>query len=155
MKKNRWVLRMMGLLLVSALMTMTVAVAATAGTDEDPLVTLSYLTQNYMNELLGRMDEKIAQRNEQVVQKLNEQAGMECNSTTATTFSVVRLSKGQKLTGEGGCEVLLRGGEVTCVADSYPGLIDQTTSGVLSNGQSLEYRNGQIVESNSVYIKMK
>ena len=132
MKKNRWLLRMIGLLLVSAAMTM--AVAAAPGTDEDPLVTLSYLTQNYMNELLGRMDEKIAQRNEQVVQALSEKNG---NSTTAETFAVVRMKKGQKLTGSTGCEVLLRGGSLTCVADSYPGLVDQTTSGILSNGQTL------------------
>ncbi|MBE6995872.1 MAG: hypothetical protein E7429_03970 [Ruminococcaceae bacterium] len=137
MKKNRWMLRMAVLLLISAVMTLTVSVAAAPGTNEDPLVTLSYLSQNFMNELLGRVDEKIAQRNDQVVQKLSEKSELEGTILSNGTFAVVRLNQGQTLTGDMGCEVLLRGGDVTCVADSYPGLVDQTTSEVLGNGGAL------------------
>jgi len=138
MKKNRWLLRTMCLLLVSAVMTLTVSVAATAGTEQDPLVTLSYLSQNFMNELLGRVDEKIAQRNDQVVQKLNENAELGASAVSSGTFTVVYLEKGRTLIGDMGCEVLLRGGDVICEADSYPGLVDQTTSEVLGNGGALQ-----------------
>ena len=38
MKKNRWVLRMMVLLVISGMMSMTVSLAAEAGSSQDPLV---------------------------------------------------------------------------------------------------------------------
>ena len=52
-------------------------------------------------------------------------------------FQVVTLSSGQTLTGDIGCEVMLRVGTATCVAPSTPGLIDETTAGTLNHGGSL------------------
>ena len=52
-------------------------------------------------------------------------------------FSVVTLSQGQILTGDVGCEVMLRVGSATCVADSNPGLVDETDGTLLNNGSSL------------------
>ncbi len=47
------------------------------------------------------------------------------------------LSKGQTLTGDIGCEVMLRVGTASCVSPSSPGLIDETTAGTLNNGGAL------------------
>ena len=136
MKKNRWVLRAVVLVALSVLLNGTVTVAgAAAGDGDDPLVTLSYLNDTFLGNILQRVDEKIAARNSQIVQQLGGQGGS--GSATASTFTVVTLSSGQVLTGDIGCEVMLRVGTAACVASSAPGLIDETTAGTLNNGGAL------------------
>ena len=136
MKKNRWVLRAVVLVALSVLLNGTVTVAgAAAGDGDDPLVTLSYLNDTFLGNILQRVDEKIAARNSQIVQQLGGQGGS--GSATASTFTVVTLSSGQVLTGGIGCEVMLRVGTAACVASSTPGLIDETTAGTLNNGGAL------------------
>lgn len=41
------------------------------------------------------------------------------------------------MTGDIGCEVMLRIGTAVCVTPSAPGLIDETTAGTLNNGGAL------------------
>ncbi|MEI3349227.1 MAG: hypothetical protein V8R55_12885 [Dysosmobacter sp.] len=110
MKKNRWVLRMMVLLVISGVMSMTVSLAAEAGSSQDPLVTMSYLNETFLGNVLQKVDEKIAARNAQ----LTGQSG----GTSSAVFQVVTLSSGQTLTGDIGCEVMLRVGTATCVSPS-------------------------------------
>ena len=50
---------------------------------------------------------------------------------------MVTLSEGQTLTGDIGCEVMLRVGGAVCVSPSDPGLIDETTASTLANGGAL------------------
>ncbi|WP_298019592.1 hypothetical protein [uncultured Dysosmobacter sp.] len=135
MKKNRWVLRMVVLLLVCGILNTTVSLAAEAGSSSDPLVTLSYLNDTFMNTIMQRVDQKIAVRNSQLAQE----GGLVLNGGTGTsaTFTVVTLSSGQILTGDIGCEVMLRVGGAACVSPSSPGLIDETTAGTLNNGGAL------------------
>lgn len=135
MKKNRWFLRMVVLLLLSAALNMTVSFAAEAGSSGDPLVTLSYLNDTFLNTVLQKVDQKIAARNSQIAQQLGGQAVGGTGS--AATFTVVTLSSGQTLTGDIGCEVMLRVGTATCVSPSAPGLIDETTAGTLNSGGAL------------------
>lgn len=132
MKKNRWFLRMTGLLVLSALLNVTVTMAAgTAGSSQDPLVTLSYLNDTFMNSILQRVDQKIAARNSQL------SGGQAGGGSTASNFTVVTLSNGQTLNGGIGCEVMLRVGSAVCVSSSTPGLIDETSAGTLNNGGAL------------------
>lgn len=135
MKKNRWVLRMLVLLVICGALNTTVSLAAEAGTTGDPLVTLSYLNDTFMGTILQRVDQKIAARNSQLAQT----GGLVISggTSTASTFTVVTLSSGQILTGDIGCEVMLRVGTATCVSSSTPGLIDETTAGTLNNGGAL------------------
>lgn len=135
MKKNRWFLRMIVLLAISGVLNMTVSFAAEAGSSGDPLVTLSYLNETFLNTVLQRVDQKISARNSQIAQQLGGQAGGGTGS--AATFTVVTLSSGQTLTGDVGCEVMLRVGTASCVSPSSPGLIDETTAGTLANGGAL------------------
>ena len=130
MKKNRWILRAVVLLLLSGALNMTVSLAAEAGSSGDPLVTLSYLNETFMDSIMSRVDEKIAQRNSQ----LSGQAG---SGTAADTFTVVTLSSGQTLTGGIGCEVMLRVGTAVCVSPSSPGLIDESAAATLNNSGAL------------------
>ena len=134
MKKNRWFLRAVVLVVLSVMLNATVTVAgAVAGGSDDPLVTLSYLNDTFLGEILNKVDEKIAARNSQIVQQLGGTMG----SSTSSTFTVVTLTSGQVLTGDLGCEVKLRVGDAVCVATSSPGLIDETTAGTLNNGGAL------------------
>ena len=131
MKKDRWLLRSVLLLALSALL-MTTALAAEAGSTGDPLVTLSYLNETFFNSIMQRVDQKIAQRNGQ----LNQQ-GIATGGSASASFTVVTLSEGQTLTGSTGCEVMLRIGSAVCVSPSDPGLIDETNAATLANGGAL------------------
>ena len=135
-KKNRWFLRAVVLLVLSGILSTTVSLAAEAGSEGDPLVTLSYLNDTFLNTILTKVDQKIAARNSQIAQQLGGQAGGTA-SGTAASFTVVTLTKGQTLTGGIGCEVMLRVGTAACVSPSSPGLIDETSAGTLNNGGAL------------------
>ena len=69
MKKNRWFLRTIVLLALSGLLMTTATLAAEAGSGQDPLVTLSYLNETFMNTILQRVDQKIAERNGNLAQQ--------------------------------------------------------------------------------------
>lgn len=132
-KKNRWFLRAVVLLALSGILSTTVSLAAEVGSEGDPLVTLSYLNDTFLNTILTKVDQKIAARNSQIAQQLGSQS----TSGTAATFTVVTLSKGQVLTGDIGCEVMLRVGTASCVSPSSPGLIDESAAVTLNNGGAL------------------
>ena len=135
MKKSRWIPRVLIVLVLSGLLSMTVTVASGVGTNDDPLVTLSYLKETFMNDIMKQVDKKIADRNSQIAQQIGGQGGSGAN--TADSFTVVTLSNGQVLTGDIGCEVMLRVGTASCVSPSAPGLIDQSSAAVLNNGGAL------------------
>ncbi|WP_325244373.1 hypothetical protein [Dysosmobacter sp.] len=136
MKKNRWVLRLVSLLAISCVLSTTVSLAAEAGSTGDPLVTLSYLNETFLGNILSAVDQKIAARNSQIVQQLGGSVSTG-GTSTASTFTVVTLSNGQTLTGQIGCEVMLRVGSAVCVSSSAPGLIDETAASTLNNGGGL------------------
>ena len=139
MRRKRWFLRLAAAAALCGVL-MTTALAAEAGSPQDPLVTLSYLNETFLNTILNRVDEKIAARNTQLAQQMGGQfSGI--GTTSVSTFTVVTLSSGQILTGEIGCEVMLRVGSAVCVAPSAPGLIDETTAGTLNNGGALAQNN--------------
>lgn len=123
MKKDRWLLRSVVLLALSAVLMTTASLAAEAGSSGDPLVTLSYLNDTFFSQIMQQVDQKIAQS--------TGQAG------SSASFTVVTLGEGQTLTGDIGCEVMLRVGSAVCVSPSDPGLIDETTASTLANGAAL------------------
>lgn len=103
-----------------------------AGSASDPLVTLSYLNDVFLGQIMTKVDQKITARNSQLLQQSGGAGGM-----SGVEFAVVTLSKGQVLTGDIGCEVMLRVGTASCVSPSNPGLIDETTAASLNNGGAL------------------
>lgn len=111
---------------------MTTALAAEAGSAQDPLVTLSYLNETFMNTIMARVDEKITARTGQPGGQLSGGG-----TASAAVFTVVTLSNGQTLAGDIGCEVMLRVGTAVCVTPSAPGLIDETAGATLNNGGAL------------------
>ena len=134
MKKSRWLARVAVILVLSSLLSMTVTVASGVGTNNDPLVTLSYVKETFTKDILKQVDEKIAERNSQIAKQVGQSGGGEQN---AAEFAVVTLSNGQTLVGDIGCEVLLRVGTAVCVSPSAPGLIDESSASVLNNSGAL------------------
>lgn len=153
MKKNHWCVRLAALLLASyTLLLVTAAAAGGAGSESDPLVTLSYLNDTFLSQVLGKVDERLDARDKELSDKLDEQVKQDvaalaeqygANSPTSgssgnvNTFTVVTMSNGETLYGEIGCEVMLRVGAANCVSSSSPGLIDETDASILENGKAL------------------
>ena len=127
MERKRFFLRLAAAVALCGVLV-TSALAAEAGSPQDPLVTLSYLNETFMNTIMARVDEKIASRTGQPVS---------VGESTSNVFTVVTLFSGQTLTGDIGCEVMLRVGTAVCVTPSAPGLIDETAGTTLNNGAAL------------------
>ena len=155
MKKTPHALtRLFTLLLTSlTLLSISVAAAGTAGSSSDPLVTLSYLNEKFLPELMARVDEKLAARTDTAskelraqgdadIKRLEEKYGSQTSNEgastgTADSFVVVTMTNGQVLYGAIGCEVMLRVGTASVVSPSSPGLIDSTGGTTLDNGAGL------------------
>lgn len=130
MKKNARLSMMIAIAAVFALLCVT-AFAAEPGSKKDPLVTLGYLEEVFFGEIMDEVDERIEERNEDIAAAVS---GTSSTSGGGDTFAVVTLSNGQVLTGDIGCEVMLRVGKAVCSAPSAPGLIDETDASTLNDG---------------------
>ena len=152
-QRNNAFARLVGLLLVSAtVLTLTVAATGGAGTSSDPLVTLSYLNEKFLPQILSEVDKKTASREQTLSSKLTEQVKRETQAFeqkygassgntsggTAMSFTVITLNQGQILYMGVGCEAMLRTGSGVCVAASTPGLIDETSGAALAGGLALQ-----------------
>jgi hypothetical protein len=135
MRKNKWPALLLALVMLLGAMNLTVSVAAEPGSEQDPLVTLSFLNDTFLNTIMEKVDQKIAERNADLVKQLGGQVS---GAESTDTFTVVTMTQGQTLTGDIGCEVMLRVGTAVCVSPSAPGLIDETSAGTLNNGGALE-----------------
>lgn len=119
----------------------TVAAAGSVGTQENPMVTLSYLTEKFLPQIMGEVNTEIEARNEELNREFDVKIANGASgggTAAASNFSVVTLKKGQTLKGTLGAEVMLRVGSAVCVADSAPGMIDSTTAGSIDSGANLE-----------------
>ncbi len=111
-KRNNAFARLVGLLLVSAtVLTLTVAATGGAGTSSDPLVTLSYLNEKFLPQILSEVDKKTASREQTLSSTLTEQVKRETQAFepkygessgntsggTAMRFTVIMLNQGQIL----------------------------------------------------------
>lgn len=123
---------------------------AAAGSQTDPLVTMSYLNDVNAPAILKQVESKLDSREQALVDKLDavadayvqEVEGLLGSSggtgTASSVFSVVTVKAGQQLLGSTGCELLLRGGSAACVAASAPGLVDSTDGSTLASGGALQ-----------------
>lgn len=153
--KRKTGMRKLAAVLSLVLLLTGISAFATAGGENDPLVSLSYLNETFLDTVTEKVKEVIAVRDKALKEKLNKEiaaaerelakeygSGSEGSGLPgeyeAATFVLVTLEKGQTLTGLTGCELLLRVGKATCVASSSPGLIDTTSGKSLSGGSALE-----------------
>lgn len=139
------------LLLAGTVLAAFVAMAAEVGSKNDPLVTLSYLNETFLGQIMERLDLNLADRDARLRQELEttisekerellrEFGGSSAVGGTAYTYTAVALEPGMRLFGAPGCEVLLRSGAAVCdnTGGSTPGLVDTTGGGSINGGSSL------------------
>lgn len=121
------------------------AALAAAGGQDDPLVTLSYLEQTVLPEILRQVDSKAAARQQELEKNLSNQIAQyrqEAGTGGGTasggaSYTLITLSSGQTLKLEVGCELLLRVGTARINANTSPALIDLSTGGTINGGTSL------------------
>ena len=104
--------------------------ATTIGTQSDPLVTLSYLNERLYPQLVSQISDKADEMAAQIKSSMGTSGGVD-------SYAVVSLSKGQKLVGSVGCEVLLRIGNASVIAQDNPGLVDTTAGNALNAGSAV------------------
>ena len=133
-----------GILAASLILTVTAA----QGSESDPLVTLGYLTDQFLPRVLGEVEVKLAERDKDLESKLQAMVDtysmeMEEKFRDAASgsgedvanpgFTAVTISGGQKILLSAGSELLFRGGTALCTSPSSPGLVDMTSGGVLED----------------------
>lgn len=136
MKKTRpWNIRLAAFCLAGACLVAGAGVLA-AGDQGDPLVTLSYLTQTVLPDLVKSTQEKADAKSDELTQQFAQLAGQSGTGGSAS-YQVVTLSAGQRMNLGLGAEVMLRVGSATAGAAVNPALVDTTTGGNLNSGGAL------------------
>ena len=107
--------------------------ASNYGSSSDPLVTKSYLDDVLTPSIMEKFASKLAAAKAELAGSVSGKGGQ----TSGDGYTLVTLSKGQKIVGKVGCELLLRIGTATCEAQYSPGLVDVSTGGTLENGKTL------------------
>lgn len=148
MSKSNWIPRLAAGALVTVTLLGVAYAAGQQGTQGDPLVTLSYLTNKATPEIMTQVDAKVAAREKALTDQLNaaistytknveEKLKGASGGGTSAAFVVVDLTAGQKLNVGVGCELMLRVGSVTVSAASAPALIDMTDGSSNWDGSAL------------------
>ena len=143
--KNKLLITLAVVVAVAFISGISILAATTFGTTNDPLVTLSYLTQKLKPQIMAEVSAEIsaAQATQQPAldAKVNEfkaTIDAKLGGTTAESagFTLVTLSKNQTVSCAVGTELLLRIGTATATG-SAPALVDSTTGSSLSSGSAL------------------
>lgn len=144
MKKSdkRWTIRL-GALALSAVLLGTGAALAAGGDQSDPLVTLSYLNQTALPQIIKQVEDKTAAKQKELEQNLTDQINQykqqagQGTSGGSASYTLVSMTKGQVMSLGVGCELLLRVGSATVKANTSPALIDLSSGGTVGSGTSL------------------
>ncbi|NLT12761.1 MAG: hypothetical protein GXY05_00305 [Clostridiales bacterium] len=148
LRKKKLLITLGVIVAVAFISGVSILAATNFGTTNDPLVTLSYLTQKLKPQIMAEvstevgaaqaalqpsLDAKVNEFKANIDAKLGTSPGTTAESAA---FTLVTLSKNQTLTCAVGTELLLRIGTATA-AGSAPALVDSTTGSTLSSGGAL------------------
>lgn len=141
MKKydNKWKIRLASVALAGVCLC---GASLAVGDENDPLVSLSYLNQTTVPEIMQQVETQAEEHKSDLVTKFDAaidsyKTEKEEGTLNNATYSVVTLKKSQEMELGGGCEVMLRVGSATVSAASSPALIDVSTGGTISDGTAL------------------
>ena len=119
-------------------LTAGAALAAGGGSQSDPLVTLSYLTQTVQPDILRQVEERANTRQADLMTQFEHRLDqLQGGTGGSAAYTLVTLSSGDRLELEVGCELMLRVGSAAVNSATEPALIDMTTGGTLANAGSL------------------
>ena len=141
MKKATWILLILVLALL-ALGAAAMAAGGSAGTEEDPLVTLSYLDEVFSAKVTEQFRKELDEKEAALKESLETRvAALEAQAPGAGKpggdYTVETLTDGQTLIAQRGTELLLRVGQAVVTAQDEPGLVDTSTTANLADGGSL------------------
>lgn len=124
---------------------------ATPGTPDDPLISLSYLTDIFRPRVssdIERAGQDLTQEFDARIADLEERfqasQGSSASPGPADAFAVVTLRNGQSLTCSVGVEIMLRIGTANGFG-AAPALVNYTTGTTLSSGSALTINNMYLV----------
>lgn len=144
-KSKKW----MAAALALVLMVLGAGAALAAGGDQnDPLVTLSYLKEVVLPDILGQVEESADDRQAELEEDFSAQISQYKKEAAelaqsvggggeTASYTLVTLASGQTMYLDVGCELMLRVGTAKVNAATSPALIDIATGDSINNGASL------------------
>ncbi|NLB30002.1 MAG: hypothetical protein GX823_07310 [Clostridiales bacterium] len=134
--------------------------AGTAGSADDPLITLSYLNEKFKVELIKDIDVLIKARGDEISAKvdaaISDSPGG--NAASADVFKVVTLRSGQTLTLNEGSELLVREGTAlvsgAAIANTTTGGMTAAGAAALVNNMYLATASNSGVYANTESVKI-
>lgn len=139
MKKNKRILVTVIVIALIASLTAGYIALADAGSSDDPLVSLSYLTGVFKPELLNEVDSRV---NTKVSEAIASQG--QTGTSSGYVYKAIEVFAGQSVLGGEGTELILRSGEALSVCPGMNGLVDATGG--------MDLKGGLAVSQNHVYI---
>lgn len=136
------------LIVIIAIIVMSSIAFCEPGSQEDPLVTLSYV-QKRIEQVKFYLDEKLnpaietSNNNATQIQTLVEENKQlkekiaNLQSSGSASLDVVELKDGQTLICNAGTEIILRGGNATAIASDLGGLSDTTAGEDIQMNQKI------------------
>lgn len=115
----------------------------TPGSQQDPLVTQSYVEQRseqlkfYFQQQYDELNSLIQQTNDRIAAMGTGTGGTSTGSTGLAIFEVVNVPSGKSLIGHAGTEMVLRGGSATAIQSELGGLSDLTGARDIGQGQTI------------------
>ena len=152
-KTRRFLVILLALVLVAGLGALAVRAAGSAGTEDDPLLTLSYLTEVYTAKVTDLFHADLDARETSLREDLGErisalEAAAGIAAPESRDYTVETFLDGETIICQRGTEILLRIGEAVVVASNRPGLVDTSSTGELNDGESLEKNHLYMVTIN-------
>jgi len=142
MKKSKKILVLVVILAIISSLTAGYVTLAGAGTSDDPLVSLSYLTSVFKPEIMNEVDQRVDSK---VSEAMASQGTAQAPAQTGgAAYTAIQVLAGQTLLGSEGTELILRSGEAISVCPGSNGLVDATGG--------LDLLGNLTVEKNHVYI---
>lgn len=136
--------------LVSGLTTMAVT---NYGSQDDPLVTLSYLNETLTPAIMAKLEEMTGEKLAELEARLDELSGQggtsTGNGTVVSGFEVLTLAKGQTVTCGVGTEIMPRLGVVVSFGPNNPRLVDET------DAQSVPYADAELLVNHMYMVTIK
>lgn len=126
MKKRMKVTIIAGIL---CLCTLFIVALAAPGTDDDPLISLSYINDVLIPKIEQLIGDKIAEKHSDST----EQGVIASNNA----FVVVEAKEGEEIICSAGAELILRMGKAEIIATEKGGLADTTAGFDLANGTEM------------------
>ncbi len=155
---------------LAALSALAITVAAAYDSSEDPIISLSYLTNIFKPEILeavdSRIDDKIGNIDLTQNQPIYDEQPVQTSSPVSTTYEVIELKYGDALYAASACDIMLRSGSAYCIApDASQGIADYTSGTEIYNYEYLTKNHmcliprgdgrGIYADSESVYIMVR